>query len=328
VFPALPILIAIASMFVGLVAISCGLIGQTSLALPTCRRCRVDLRSVAWDAAPACPGCARPIVGDWAVRWRSRRRSKRPIIAGVAFILLALAIVLVDRSLHARGLQWRDLRPASVEFATLETASKGAVATRRLALQSLMRRADAGRLDEAPRAALAEQAFATIGPSVDSTWYDAAITAADRGDERLAAIVVPTVAPSALLPTQSSVRDDALVFGPVSAPWQAERAGWITVWTNIKVNGSVVSERLVLSNTQLGIALELPSAIREAKPYHVTAEWTLVLVPRNAHDPAEEALRTSGSLPDDIPAATARGAIDTTLGDTTRGTTTGGSSGS
>ncbi len=149
--PTIPILIAVAAGFVGLVAFWCGLIGLPSLARPTCRPCGTDVRPVAWDDAPRCPRCAADLTLRRAIRWRGRRRARGAIGVGLLLMAMAGAIGGLDMWLAVRGLMWRDMRPISLEIADLR--NPGAA---RAASDSVARRDRAGRLAPADRRAAIE----------------------------------------------------------------------------------------------------------------------------------------------------------------------------
>lgn len=282
-FPAPPLLLAIALLFAGLVAFFCGVIGLPTFAFPRCRRCRADVRSAGWDDAPRCPSCAAPLDGDGAVRWHGRRRSRRTIVAGLVMLLAAGCIWAADRAIAARGLWWRDLRPASWEFAAIEVPT----GVERAALQSLMRRADADRLSEADLARLAELSVGAIrttaaaGRPIDHLWFDAAITALPPGDDRLAAIAsvlpVPPAAFARMIPSQISCPQ-------VTPPWLATRSTWITAWEEIELDGTrVVEEGRLQGRPVLLDAVQafFPLAVDPPRtdPIVVRGRWRLVLVP-------------------------------------------------
>ena len=110
----------VAGAFIGAVLILAGLRGRVDLTHPRCRRCRADLRPVAWalacgahsgEAAPTpCPACGAPLHRR-RVRWRPFPVRRRLVGLGVALLVACPMLHVWGSTRHARGLAWRDLGP-------------------------------------------------------------------------------------------------------------------------------------------------------------------------------------------------------------------------
>jgi hypothetical protein len=109
--------------FAGLVLLAVGIVGRRAKGIPLCRACNADVRDAAWDASPRCPRCNADLSRGGSVRLEGKRQRRRELIAAAVCAALAIGVAGTDLWLGAKGLRWRDLRPASLELRAARSAN-------------------------------------------------------------------------------------------------------------------------------------------------------------------------------------------------------------
>ncbi|MFO0829598.1 MAG: hypothetical protein U0572_15775 [Phycisphaerales bacterium] len=94
-------------------------VGRADASMPRCRRCKRDARPYAWREPRRCD-CGADLSASNAVR-ATRRRGRRALIVGGAFVVVATLLAMHDLALRRHGYQWRDYLPASAFAALLHS---------------------------------------------------------------------------------------------------------------------------------------------------------------------------------------------------------------
>ena len=151
------IAIALFLGFVGLAIFSIGVVGRHATGEPRCVKCKVDVRSVAWDDAPRCPQCGADLARGGSVRLAGRRRRRPELLTGTVLLLCAIALWRVDAWLAHQRLLWRDLRPLTMEVHDLARSGN----EQWEAMESIQRRLEDDQLSPASRRSILAASNAT-----------------------------------------------------------------------------------------------------------------------------------------------------------------------
>ncbi len=279
-------LIAIGLAFCGLVAIVAGLIGQASVRLPRCRRCRADAREHAWEPSPRC-GCGADLTHPRAIRFVGRDRSPSAVIAGALMCGAAVLLSWWHLDRRERRLTWRELLPDSWEAANLRNGEEP-----NAALHSLLRRVGADQIDARDRALAIDAIRETPGGRGDlraralaklasgsTMMEEPGRSAAERAMESIAASL-PAVrdpargaTPTAETPAPSSQRTlSATIIGSVDPRTGGRSHTPLEIdinapsgWSRYLIVEAVLVDGVRIPGTQ-GIAYRDPSAIHRWLP--------------------------------------------------------------